>query len=210
MSSRKWTGVWPAVHEERRALIEDLAGMSEEQWAMPSWCPGWDVNDVVAHLVDSAKTTRVSFVRRLVSARFDFDRDNAAGVARERRATPTDTLAEFRRVLNETKTPPAAPATRLVEAIIHGEDIRRPLGLKREYPIEHVATALMYQLRTTVSMGGGKQRAAASRIVATDSDVDFGTGAEVRGSTLSLLLAVSGRPVDRAEFSGEGAAAFIQ
>ncbi|WP_299165460.1 maleylpyruvate isomerase family mycothiol-dependent enzyme [uncultured Arthrobacter sp.] len=202
--------VWQAVHEERRALIEDLAAADPDQWTTPSLCPGWDVHDVVAHLVDTAKTTRLGFVRRLLAARFDFDRDNAAGVARERSATPAETLSEFRRVLNETRTPPAAPATRLVEAIVHGEDIRRPLGFKRTYPIEHVVTALQYQLKTTVSMGGGKQRAAGSRIVATDSNVDAGSGAEVRGSTLSLLLAVSGRPADRNEFTGEGATAFIE
>lgn len=202
--------VWPAVHEERRALIEDLAAARPEQWATPSLCPDWDVHDVVAHLVDSAKTTRWGFIRRLAAARFDFDRDNAAGVARERAATPAATLAEFRRVLTETKTPPAAPATRLVEAIVHGEDIRRPLGITRNYPIEHVVTALQHQLKTSVSMGGGQQRAAALRLVATDSDVDAGTGAEVRGTTLSLLLAVSGRPVDQNEFTGEGAAEFVK
>lgn len=210
MPSTKWSAVWPAVHEERRVLLGDLTAARPEQWATPSLCPGWDVHDVVAHLVSSAKTTRWGFVRGMVAARFDFDRDNAAGVARERAATPAGTLAEFRRVVDETKTPPAAPATRLVEAIVHGEDIRRPLGMDRKYPIEHVATALQYQLRTTVAIGGGKQRAAGSRLVATDSGIDVGSGAEVRGSTLSLLLAVSGRPIDQDEFSGEGAAAFVR
>jgi uncharacterized protein (TIGR03083 family) len=131
MSSLPAAEVWSFVHTERQALIDDLESLTPEQWAQPSLCPGWDVHDVLAHLVDTAKTTRLGFVRGLIAAKFDFDTDNARGIERERGATPAATLAEFRRVRDETKTPPAALATRLVEAIVHGEDIRRPLGLRR-------------------------------------------------------------------------------
>lgn len=210
MSSQEWAVVWTAVHEERRALSADLSGVPAEQWAEESLCPGWDVHDVVAHLIDSAKTTRLGFARRLVAARFDFDRDNAVGVSRERRVRPSETLAEFDRILTETKTPPAAPATRLVEAVVHGEDLRRPLGLHREYPIDHVLPALRHQLKTAASMGGGRERAAGFRLVAIDSGVSLGTGPEVSGTALALLLAISGRPVDAAELSGPAALAFVQ
>jgi uncharacterized protein (TIGR03083 family) len=210
MASQEWTAVWTAVHEERRALSVDLSGLPPERWAEASLCPGWDVHDVVAHLIDSAKTTRVTFVRRLVVARFDFDRDNAVGVARERRPSPAETLAEFDRVMTETKTPPAPSATRLVEAVVHGEDVRRPLGLHRAYPVEHVLPALGYLLKTTVSMGGGRERAAGFHLVTTDYDFSSGSGPGVRGTALTLLLAVSGRPVDAAEFSGPAVSSFEQ
>jgi len=200
--------MWAAVHKERHALIADLAPTAAEQWMLPSLCPGWTVHDVLAHLVDSAKTTRLSFALRLILARFDFDRDNAAGVIRERAATPADTLNAFRRVANLTKTPPAPFATRLVEAIVHGEDLRRPLGIAHHYAPEAVATALQHQLVTDVHLGGGRERASAFRIVCNDSDRWRGDGPEVKGSTLSLLLAVCGRPVDLSELTGEGAAAF--
>lgn len=210
MSSRRWAGVWAAVHAERRALSADLAGVPAERWSQASLCPGWDVHDVVAHLVDSATTTRLGFVRRMVAARFDFDRDNATGVARERRSSTAQTLAAFDRVLTATKTPPAAPATRLVEVVVHGEDVRRPLGLVRDYPLDHVLPALRYQLATSVSMGGGRQRAAGFRLVALDADLTSGTGPEVRGTALALLLAVSGRPVGPTELTGAGAPAFVR
>lgn len=202
--------VWAAVHEERRALSADLSHVTAERWAENSLCPGWDIHDVVAHLVDSAKTTRLSFIRRLVMARFDFDRDNAAGIARERRASPAQTLAAFDRIVMETKTPPAPPATRLVEAVVHGEDVRRPLGLHREYPIEHVMPALRHQLKTGASMGGGRERAAGFRLVAVDSNWSSGTGPEVHGTAVALLLAISGRPVHETELSGPAASAFRQ
>jgi uncharacterized protein (TIGR03083 family) len=210
MSSQVWAAVWTAVHEERCALSADLSKVPAQGWAEASLCPGWDVHDVVAHLIDAAKTTRLGFARRLVAARFDFDRDNAVGVARERRASPAETLAEFDRIVLETKTPPAAPATRLVEAVVHGEDVRRPLGLQREYPLDHVLPALRYQVKTSASVGGGRERAAGFRLVAVDSDFSSGEGPEVHGTSLALLLAISGRPVGVAELSGPEAPAFVQ
>jgi uncharacterized protein (TIGR03083 family) len=209
MPSRPSAAVWAVVHAERRLLVKELESLTPEQWARPSLCPGWDIHDVVAHLVDTAKTTRLGFVRRMVAARFDFDRDNAIGIARERAATPEATLSEFRRVCDATTTPPAALATRLVEAIVHGEDIRRPLGLSRSYPVESVDAALRHQLRTGAAMGGGRERAAGFRLRSSDSAIEHGTGPKVRGTSLALLLAVSGRPVREMDFSGEGAVAFV-
>lgn len=210
MPSRPSAAVWPAVHNERQTLIKELESLTPEQWAQPSLCPGWDIHDVVAHLVDSAKTTRLSFLRRLVAAKFDFDKDNANGITRERAATPEATLTKFRRVREATKTPPAALATRLVEAIVHGEDIRRPLGLLRSYPSESIDAAFRYQLKTYISMGGGKERAAGFRLQASDSSFEHGSGSEVKGTSLALLMAISGRPAGKEDFSGEGAATFVR
>lgn len=189
------TEVWSFVHAERARLAEDLAALARQDWSTPSLCPGWDVHDVVAHLVDAAKTSRLSFARRMLSARFDFDADNAAGIGRERRTDPRDTLAAFRSVTGLTRTPPAPRPTRLVEAIVHGEDIRRPLGIAAGYDVSAAAAALAYQVKTTVAVGGGRERAAGLRLVATDSPFEAGCGDTVRASTVDLLLAVSGRPV---------------
>ncbi|GAA0556596.1 maleylpyruvate isomerase family mycothiol-dependent enzyme [Paractinoplanes ferrugineus] len=193
--------VWTVVQQERAALARDLATLCAEQWSAPTACPGWDVQDVVAHLVDSAKTTRLGFVRDMVAARFDFDRQNARGVARERRADPHEVLAELRAVTDRTSTPPAPLATRLVEAFVHGDDIRRAVGLRGDYPPESVVEALKFQLRTSVRMGGGKERAAGLRLTASDIAFDAGAGPVVRGPALALLLAVSGRPVEPGELS---------
>jgi hypothetical protein len=43
------------------------------------------------------------------------------------------------------------------------------------------------------------------RLVASDAAVDTGSGPQVDGSALALLLAVSGRPVRPGELSGPGA-----
>ena len=201
--------VWSTVHHERHALVRDLATLTPEQWTAPTACAGWDVHDVVAHLVDSAKATRLGFVRDMIAARFDFDRQNVLGVTRERHDDPARTLAELRAVVERTTTPPAPIATRLVEAFVHGEDIRRAVGLTGDYPPDQVAAALEFQLRTTVKMGGGRERATGLRLVASDAAVDTGSGPEVNGSALALLLAVSGRPVRPDELTGPGVQALL-
>lgn len=204
MASRRASTIWQTVHDERYALIEDLKRLTPAEWRTPSLCAGWDVHDVLAHLVDSAKTTRLVFMRRMVASGFDFDRDNARGVARERADDPLDTLAAFRAEAENRSTPPASLATRLVEAFVHGEDIRRPLGIRRGYSSSRAAIALSYQVRTSTKMGGGKELAAGCRLVATDTSFHHGDGLEVRGSAISLLLAVSGRPVAPEELIGPG------
>ena len=196
--------VWPAVLAERAALITFLEKLEDEQWDEPSLCPGWSVHDVVAHVINTAKTTRLNFVTTFIAARFDFDRQNAKGVARERGATPAETLERLRAVEGRTTTPPASLDTRLVEAVIHGEDIRRPLGVQGDYPAAAIEQALRYQVKTTVSFGGGKEHAAGLKLVADDADFAIGDGPEVTGPALALLLAVSGRSVALAELDGSG------
>ncbi|MCX5415356.1 maleylpyruvate isomerase family mycothiol-dependent enzyme [Streptomyces sp. NBC_00059] len=195
------------VHAERAALIGDLERLDDERWDEPSLCAGWTVHDVVAHLVDTARTTRPGFLIGLARARFDFDRQNARGVERERGASPGETLERLRRVASRTSTPPAPLDSRLVEEIVHGEDIRRPLGLARSYPKEAVVRSLRLQARTPASFGGAKELVARARLTASDADVSVGEGPEVRGPALSLLLAVSRRRVALDDLEGEGVTA---
>lgn len=209
MTSRLGSIIWPVVHDERRALIHDLEHLEERQWQTPSLCANWNVHDVLAHVVDSAKTTRLGFARRMMAAGFDFDRDNDTGVTRERTHDPRRTLAEFCAVSTRTTGPPAPLATRLVEAFVHGEDIRRAVAIRRDYPPAHVATALDFQLRTSVKIGGGKEHAEGLRFIASDGAFEHGSGHEVRGPMIALLLSVSGRPVAVNELSGPGAATLI-
>lgn len=203
MSQR--SAIWQAVHEERHRLVSDLENIGLEQWQTSSLCPGWSVHDVVAHLIDSAVTTRLGFARQMVTARFDFDRANDHGVHRHKAIDPSTTLDAFRAVTDRTDTPPAPPATRLVEAYVHGEDIRRPLGIHRDYPPDHVVTALEYMARTGAGFGGGKERVRGLRLIPLPEGRAIGEGPEVRGEGIALLLAASGRRTRPGELSGHGA-----
>jgi uncharacterized protein (TIGR03083 family) len=165
------------------------------------------VHDVVAHLVDTALTTRLGFVAGLAHARFDFDRQNARGVHRCRGASPQETLQRLQDVASRTSTPPAPLDSRLVEAVVHGEDIRRPLGLTRAYPVEAVVRSIRLQARTPGSFGGAKELMGRVRITAADADVSIGDGPQVSGPALSLLLAITGRSVALEDLDGPGVSA---
>lgn len=192
------------VHAERLRLIDDLEGLAPHEWSTPSLCDGWTVHDVLAHLLVTAMTHRFAFVGSMMRARGDFHRANELGIRRWKREDPQQTLAEFRRAQHETRTPPAHPATRLVEAYVHGEDLRRPLGITGRYPSEGIHGALAHQLRTRVSFEGGRERAEGLRLIDTDSGVSWGTGPEVSGAAIDLLLAVSGRTVSTKLLTGPG------
>jgi uncharacterized protein (TIGR03083 family) len=159
--------VWPMVHAERQALIENLEDLDDAQWIRPSLCDGWTVHDVAAHLVDVALTTRLSLVVDMARARFDFDRQNANGVVRARGATPRQTLERLRQVASRTSTPPAPLGTRFVEEVVHGEDIRRAVGLTRAYRQEAVIRSLRQQARMPASFGGAKELVRRVRLTAS-------------------------------------------
>lgn len=195
---------WELVRAERAALVENLSGLDESQWGEQSWCGDWTVREVAAHLVDNARTTPLRIVVAMARARFDFDRQNANGVARELGHSPSATLAGLEAVVDRRTGPPAPLDSRLVEEVVHGEDIRRPLGISRAYAVEAVERSLRYQARTSVGLGGGKQRIAGVRLRATDADIVIGEGPEVTGPALSLLLATSGRTAARADLDGPG------
>lgn len=197
--------VWAIVHEERQALIDDLAKIESSQWNTQSLCEEWSVHDLVAHLVDDAKTSRKNFFFGLLRSGFNLDRLSKIGVRKEKRESPQEMLEAFRAVKNRSTSAPAPLASRLVEIIVHGEDARRPLHIHHNYPMPAIIAGIEYQLSTSDSVGGSKSRAAGLHLVATDTDWSHGSGAVVRGHAIDLLLALTGRHLPFDTLSGDGA-----
>lgn len=195
--------IWPIVHDERRALVADLETLRPEQWQTASLCTDWTVHEVLAHLLSLATMTPPRFLVRFARAGFDFNRYTAQQVAAERRDRPDATLQAYRRVIDCTSAPPGPKATWLGEAFVHGEDIRRPLGLHRDYPVDAVGRALESYSRSNAVIGG-KTRVSGLTLRATDSDLALGSGPEVVGPVISLLLAASGRPASWKDLTGPG------
>ena len=90
----------------------------------------------------------------------------------------------------------------LVEALIHHQDIRRPLGLPRAIPPERLLPALRTALIAPDI--GGLWRIRGVRLVATDLGFSAGAGPEVRGTVEALLMAIAGRRDVMSELSGPG------
>jgi uncharacterized protein (TIGR03083 family) len=196
---------WPLIHQEREALADDLATPTSEQWSTQSLCPGWTVRDALGHLIATAKTTQGSFLANLARARFRFNDMNAALIRRESTPEPAAGLAEFRRHITDTTRPPGPAEAMLGEIVVHGEDIRRPLGITHKYPSEALTRVADFYKGSNLLIGT-KRRIAGLTLRATDTGWTTGTGPEVAGPHLSLLLAMTGRSAALADLSGDGLA----
>jgi uncharacterized protein (TIGR03083 family) len=194
---------WQTIHAERSALAADLAGLSDEQWSTPSLCQGWSVRDVLGHMTATATMTPATFVVRLLRSRLRFHEMSSKNVARETVGPPSDTLAAFRRTLTSTSHPPGPATTWLGETIVHAEDIRRPLGMRHDYPAEALVRLADFYKGSNLLLHG-KDRVAGLRLTATDADWSTGTGPEVSGPLLSLVLAMTGRRAALDDLGGEG------
>jgi uncharacterized protein (TIGR03083 family) len=166
-------------------------------------CADWSVHDVVAHLASAAKMNPPKFFAQFAAAGFNFDRFAGKNVATEGAGGPAATLAELRAVQDRTSAPPGPKDTWLGEAIVHGEDIRRPLGISRTYPMPAVLRVISLYARSNAIIGA-KKRVAGVRLKATDADFAVGAGPLVEGPALALALAASGRASALDELSGPG------
>lgn len=195
--------VWPAVHAERAALAADLAGLTDEQWTTPSLCAGLSVREVLAHLTAGASLNPPRWLAGVIRCRFDFDKQVAMRLAEHLGATPAETLTNFRGIIASTTAPPGPRAAWLGEVIVHGEDIRRPLGIDRDYPVEVVTQVMSFYSRLDFTVAS-KSRVAGLRLVATDGHFETGAGPLVSGTTLALTMATTGRAAYCDDLAGDG------
>ena len=49
---------WALIHRERSAMADTLTTLEPAQWARPSLCGGWSVQEVAGHLVAGAEQTK--------------------------------------------------------------------------------------------------------------------------------------------------------
>ena len=199
--------VWPSVHVERAALAADLDSLTAEQWATPSLCAGWNVHQVLAHMVATARTSAPQFLGQLVKAGFSFTKFVDKGVAAASAGGPAATLEAWRALGTDTTSPPGPKVSWLGEILIHAEDIRRPLGLTRHYPAEPVIRTLDFY-KGSNAIVGAKKRAAGLTLKATDADWTHGEGPLVEGPAISLLMAVTGRKSALDDLTGPGVEQF--
>ena len=194
---------WTTIQAERQALAADLQDLTSEQWATPSLCSQWTVRDVLAHMTSTASLTPPAFFAKLASSGFNFDKLQESGIAAQRGDSPAATMAHFEAVETSRKHPPGPADTWLGETIVHAEDIRRPLGIKHSYPTEAVVRVADFFKGSNLLIGS-KKRISGLRLLATDTEWSHGTGPEVTGPILTLVMAMTGRKAADDDLTGEG------
>lgn len=192
------------AHDERADLADFLETLSPQQWEHPSLCQGWTVRDVVAHMISYEEHGTSDLLRRVARTRFRPWKLNEVALADYDRLGP-DALLEFLR----SHLDPQGATSRfggrvgLVDALIHHQDIRRPLGLARAIPPERLRYALPFAVTAPPLRGFWKARGV--RLVATDVDWAHGRGPEARGPGEAVLMTMAGRRGVAMELTGAGA-----
>jgi uncharacterized protein (TIGR03083 family) len=194
--------LWQMIHAERAALASDLAGLTDEEWRTPSLCAGLSVREVLAHLTAGASLSWPRWMAGVVKCRFDFDRQVAMRLAEQLGASAAETLERFGRAAASTTTANPLKAM-LGETVVHGEDIRRPLGIRHAYPTATI-TALAEYYRGSDFVVVAKKRVVDLRLVADDGPFVAGEGPLVSGPTLALIMAMTGRAAFCDDLEGDG------
>jgi uncharacterized protein (TIGR03083 family) len=177
----------------RRQFADRFETLDETAWRSPSWCEGWQVRDVLAHLVRNAEGTSVSLAQDLL--RGGFRPDRAVSKAAKRLSdVPVPELTQRLRAGAEggIRLLGSPQALGLGDLLVHSADAFRPLGVDEDASPAHVTPALDAFWRAgRVIVHSAPHRG--RRLTATDVDWTRGSGPEVRGRAMDLLLLVTNR-----------------
>lgn len=186
--------IWRAVDAERRNLLQLLEQLSPSQWRHDSLCDRWQVRDVVAHVTLSTQANVGRILLNLLRARGSVDRMVCDTAIRHAAAnTDLKLIGEMRGTIGSRFTAVGTTATdRLMDLLVHGQDIAAPLHLHHEMPTEAAQLALervwnpRFPFRATT-------RLAPYRLCAVDTGWAAGAGPLIEGPVSALLLLATGR-----------------
>lgn len=189
----------------RRQFADRIESLDESAWNTPSWCQGWRVRDVLAHLVWGAEATYLSMTRDLLRSRLRPDQ-TVTEAARRLGDVPVAALAgRLRAATGGIRLPGFPVAIGLGDVLVHTADAFRPLGMDVDAPPADALPVLdAYWERGRTIFHAAPQRG--RRLVATDIEWQRGGGPEVRGKVMDLLLLVANRPQVLSCLDGPGLA----
>jgi uncharacterized protein (TIGR03083 family) len=188
----------------RVELADGIAALSPEQWDVPSWCTGWRVRDVLGHLVGMRETGPLSIFWQTICSGFRPDRA-VDRMARSLGSEPVPELVErLRRAADGSFHLVGVPSELgLGDLIIHSADALRPAGIVPDPPVADVLVVLEIYEKWGRRVVHAAPHQGVS-LAATDADWRQGTGPEVRGKAIDLLLVVANRlqVIDRLDGPG--------
>jgi uncharacterized protein (TIGR03083 family) len=207
--------VGPLVAKERRVLADFLETLPPADWDAPSLCPAWRVRDVVAHIGYGPTEPHTATLLAVARGGFRINHVVAESARRWGQQEPAALVRRIREIADDPRSPLFVTRTHvLADLVVHDLDIRRPLQRSRPMPPE----AFRITADLMVGVGGPlavvfahppRRTVQGLSLVAQDLDWSHGAGPEVRGSAEALLLAITGRPVQRGELTGPGASMLL-
>ncbi len=138
------TTPWDLIATERRRLADELETLTDADWRTPSQCAAWTVEELAAHLILPFEVSTPRFMLTMARFRGDLSRVAVHLTARVHAANERhEVIAKLRANADNRWTPPRlGPEIPLGEIVVHGQDIRRPLGRDLTIPTSTVEAAL--------------------------------------------------------------------
>ena len=195
-------------YEELASISALIHGLPDDQWDSDTLCSGWRVRDVIGHLVFLYTTPLTTLVAKFAKQGFNNRRFlGAEAVAYGSSHTPAQIKSEFDSIAIARKGVGrfGRPQELLLDALVHEQDIRRPLGLPHQIPEERLLAALNVSPLAGTFIGA-KKWAEGFHLVATDVNWSHGEGPDVHGTGEAILLVRTGRTVVLDELTGDGVA----
>jgi uncharacterized protein (TIGR03083 family) len=197
--------VWQNIHELRRDMVTFMRGLTPEQWASPSWCSDWTVQQTCGHMVATAEQTKFGFVSDMIANGFKFDAMNDRQARGLGALGPRELIERLDARTNSTNAPPGPVAAMLGEIVVHGEDVRGALGVNQDLAPEVLVAVAQFYAGSNLIVGT-KRRIQGVTLVATDVAWRHGSGPQVSGMLVDLVMAMTGRKQVHGVLTGAGVA----
>ncbi|PKH40493.1 TIGR03083 family protein [Nocardioides alpinus] len=199
------------VRQERRAFIDRLQSLTPQQWEARSLCSEWRVIDVAAHLAWAPTLGPLEGGRAMLRSRLSVNRMIASSAVRWSDRGRVAITEQLEHNLESGAKPIGMPTVAaLADAVVHGIDVRHPLGLVQPLSAEVLGPVADFVLRTPwplngVVGGSAARRVDGVRLAASDVDWSHGVGPEARASAEAIARLLYGRPLAADELTGPGA-----
>jgi uncharacterized protein (TIGR03083 family) len=194
-----------AIADERRRIADLLESLTPEQLDVPSLCGDWTVKHVAGHLLAAIDTRPKALLPLLLRSGFRIHRANSRLAVLTADRPAADMAAAFRaNAENPFKPPVVGYPGQLTDLQVHGQDMRRPLGLPHGLRLDRLRMSLDFLAGGRAVGFTPKRRLSGLRFEATDLDWSWGAGPELAGPAEALMLAMTGRRVALSELDGPG------
>jgi len=193
---------WTMIHDERERSADMLESLSPAQWTSDTPCEGWNVRLVAAHMMIAGEQTTGTFMKGLLASGFRFNVMMVRAARGAGQLPANEIIARIRARTTTTNKPPAPAMAMLGEVVVHGNDIRQPLGIADNTSSE-AKLACLNMFNGSNFPVAAKKTIAGLRLRATDADWSYGTGPEVAGPMVALVMAMTTRPL-LTTLSGDG------
>jgi len=189
------------IHDERARSADMLESLSPEQWTADTLCQGWNVHVVAAHMMIAGEQTTGRF-SRVSSPAISLQRHDGpwrlvTGPDCRPVRSSRESGREQRPLINHRRPRWRCSAKSWSTALF-----RQPLGIPDDTSSD-AKLACLKHVQGLQPSGRGEKDHCRTSTRATDADWSHGSGPEVAGPMVALLMAMATRPL-MDSLSGDG------